>query len=488
MHRDIDLTPRPDPVFRTGRSVISVIGIDRYARWPRLANAVSDATATSRLFLRLGFEQVTPPLLDRAATGEAIRRIVIGDLAKLSCEDSLVLFFAGHGHTSTTQLGETPVKTGYLIPVDAASLDPHASATWLRLDTWLSDIARLPPRHILVVLDACHSGIALGPVYRWRDGEVSTLALEALRARRSRRVITSALDDQRAMDGGPVPGHSLFTGCLLEGLSLGLAVSGPRLATGSEIAQYVQRRVASYPRSAQTPDYGAFELDNRGDLVVSLGTQTPDAATPSSLGSPGAMPRTLRLWRARNLTIATCLLVIAVLIFVAVRTPEPARQVPPQPAPEPPIVAPSPPVDASLPPILDAVTAPEPSDADSAADDLVSGKLIVSGKTGWTTSIEGCRSGQINGFVGVDLLDASDELAVRIIVDPTKGKQVLVRLPKSDKALILTEDSCPGLAASVTATGDVYNNIRAVGGKVAFDCGFGDGARAKLNAHFQDCY
>jgi hypothetical protein len=245
------------------------VGIDRYAAWPQLANAVNDARATSRLFTRLGFEQVTAPLLDEAATGDAIRHLVTDDLAQLSPEDSLVVFFAGHGHTHTARFGDTSVKTGCVIPVDGAPSRGHITSSWLRLDSWLSDIARLPPRHILVLIDACHSGVALGALHKWRDdGAEAATELAALQARRSRRVITSALDDQRAMDGGPYPGHSLFTGCLIEALSGGLAEGGRRIATGRELGQYLQQRVRSHPPCTQTPDFGAFELDDRGDIVL----------------------------------------------------------------------------------------------------------------------------------------------------------------------------------------------------------------------------
>jgi hypothetical protein len=208
-------------------------------------------------------------LLDRAATGEALRRLATDDLARLSPDDSLVLFFAGHGHTHTAHFGDVSVKTGCVIPVDAAPPDGHVSASWLRLDAWLSDIARLPPRHILVIVDACYSGVSLSALHRWReDGGSLPRPLAALHARRSRCIITSALDDQRALDSGPYPGHSLFTGCLLEGLSGGLAQGGRRVVTGRELGLYLQQRVRSYPESTQTPDFGRFELDDRGDILV----------------------------------------------------------------------------------------------------------------------------------------------------------------------------------------------------------------------------
>jgi len=274
--KDRDITPDALPcegVLAEGRKVVVVVGIDRYRAWPTLNNAVSDAKGALRVFLRLGFEQAMEPLIDEAATADAIRRLATDELASLGSDDSLVLFVAGHGHTRTRTLQGGPVQTGYIIPVDGDHPEGH-TATWLRLDSWLSDVARLPARHILVILDACHSGIALGSLIKWRGGGDAWRgdSLDDLRRRQSRRVITSALADQRAMDGGPINGHSLFTGCLIEGLTGGLARDGRREATGTEIGLYVQQRVTSYPGSNQTPDFGTLELDNRGELVVPIVT------------------------------------------------------------------------------------------------------------------------------------------------------------------------------------------------------------------------
>jgi hypothetical protein len=80
---------------REGRSLIAVIGIDNYNRWPKLANAVSDATGVLDLFKQLAFVEAAPPLLEEAATGDAIRSLVTDRLRYLSKDDSLVLFFAG---------------------------------------------------------------------------------------------------------------------------------------------------------------------------------------------------------------------------------------------------------------------------------------------------------------------------------------------------------------------------------------------------------
>jgi len=275
---------------RTGRNLIAAIGIDRYQRWPPLSNAVNDARGALALFEQLGFEQAMPMLIDDAATGRAIQSLVRDDLVTIKPEDSLVVFYSGHGGNQEHLVGDQEFTTGYLIPADAED----KVATWVDLDAWLRSIARLPARHILVILDACYSGIALDSIIKWRDGVSRNQRLSTLRARPSRRIITSARGDERAMDGGPYPGHSLFTGCLIEALTHGLRRDGELLTTGSELGLYLQQRVEAYPRSQQTPDFGAFDLDQRGEMILSSmrgrpGPQreVPAAAmvTPSSTGA-----------------------------------------------------------------------------------------------------------------------------------------------------------------------------------------------------------
>lgn len=282
IRRDISSRSTSGDPAGSGRNVIAAIGIDRYQRWPLLANAVHDATVMLEVFRRLGFQQVTPPLLNEAATGKAIQSLVTDDLVVLGSDDSLVLFYAGHGGTRSHHFGDEIIRTGYLIPADAEA-SPDKVATWLELDAWLRMVSLLPPRHILVVLDACHSGIALSRVTRWRNRGVGRAEpLSDLRRRRSRRIMTSALGEQVVLDNGPHHGHSLFTGCLLEALTYGTGGGQDRVITGSELWLHVRRRIQEYPNSRQIPDFGAFDLDERGEMVIPFLGEPSDArpATP----------------------------------------------------------------------------------------------------------------------------------------------------------------------------------------------------------------
>ncbi len=363
-HRDVLPPDPPDrPLEQPGRKVIAVVGINDYAEWPTLRNAVSDARGALELFTRLGFELAAPPLFERAATGKALHRLVTDDLARLGPEDSLVLFFAGHGFTRTHHLANAVIKTGYIIPADGEA-PPGSASTWVRLDSWLSDVARLPVKHVLVILDACYSGIALDAVVTWRgipDGALTVEPMVQLRARQSRRVITSALENEQALDSGPVPGHSLFTGCLIEALTGGLARDGKREATGSELGQYVQRRVTTYPGSRQTPDYGALELDDRGEIVLPL-VVDPDRPVPAP------EPKRRRSHgRATRVAYAAGLALVAASLWGALGGSGPAPSVNALPAPADAAVAPADAAVASA----DAAVVPAdgPSDAGIATVD-----------------------------------------------------------------------------------------------------------------------
>lgn len=271
--RDVVVPPvkAADPAG-AGRLVVAAIGIDQYRYWPKLGNAVSDACGVVDLFRRLGSVELRPPLLDDDATGAAIAELT-HDLDKLGASDSLIVFFAGHGGTRTQRVGERDVRTGYLIPVDAVN---ERASSWIELEPWLNQIARLPPRHILVILDACFSGIALSQIARWAraNDAIDTLPFAAANTRQSRMVITSALDDQRALDRGPLPDHSLFTGCLIKALTGSLPPVGERdgrpVVVGSDLGYQVRRMVETFPELGwrQTPDLGRFTLDDRGEMLI----------------------------------------------------------------------------------------------------------------------------------------------------------------------------------------------------------------------------
>jgi hypothetical protein len=266
-----------EPV-KQGRSLVVTIGINEYVHWQKLNNAVQDAIGLQQTLIdKLGFSAPIPPLLNEAATKAAIESLIEDRLREeLQEDDNLVLFFAGHGHTRVDKLGGKVIgETGFIVPVEARGPKEYWS-DYYQINRLLESISRLPARHILVILDSCHSGFALGEamkIYKSANRYERDLS-----NRISRKVITSARREQLALDGGPVPGHSLFTGTLVDGFNWGKAdLDGNGLITSSELGLFIQQKVGQASESRQTPDFGSFYLDDRGEMVISLRNQSFDA-------------------------------------------------------------------------------------------------------------------------------------------------------------------------------------------------------------------
>lgn len=236
-----------------------IIGINRYKTASPLSYAVNDAQGIRDVLLKeMGFlsESVTC-LFDDEATRENIIRAFLdytGDNVEL--DERILVFFAGHGYTRTGIRGEV----GYLVPHDADLVD---SSTLIRWDDLTRNAELVRAKHMLFIMDACYGGLAL--TRNIHSG--STRFLKDMMLRYSRQVLTAGKADEVVSDsGGPLPGHSVFTGHLIEGLR-GKAVTQQGLLTASGLMSYVYGKVASDPKSNQTPHYGYFDGD--GDFILS---------------------------------------------------------------------------------------------------------------------------------------------------------------------------------------------------------------------------
>ncbi len=277
--------PPDKDAFTVGRYVFAGIGIDVYHTpevWKQLDNAVNDVMRVREtLQEEYSFESPDEWLLTNdQATGPAIRQLVDDLRRNLQPDDNLIFFYAGHGAEIADVVGGEEVgRTGYIVPVEAKVPVDQAPSQYLEIEDLLESLARLPSRHVLVILDSCYSGMALEGNFKTR-GETTQQATDLMR-RVSRRVLTSAQSDQLAADGGAdFPDNSLFTGWLIEGLRRG-AQGGTSdapspdtdedgMITVTELYAFVRGRVGSASDSRQTPDFGAFELDQRGELVLTL--------------------------------------------------------------------------------------------------------------------------------------------------------------------------------------------------------------------------
>jgi TPR repeat protein len=270
--RGFQVQPESEP-SRHGHHYVVAIGIDHYENWPVLGTAVSDATGFAKLLTgQFGFEYAAEPLTEKSATRDNINSLIDDDLRnRLKPEDDLIIFFAGHGTTRNDKVGEETQSTGFLVPFEARA--PGAKEYWsdyLNIEEFLRKVSSLPSEHILVVLDSCHSGMALGS--KFTTSRADTRFQTDMLRKVSRKVITSAQGDQLAADNGPLVAHSLFTGLMMQGLMTGKADSyGQGFITSTQLGAFTQHEVAVQEGSKQTPLFGGFDLDGGGELIIPLG-------------------------------------------------------------------------------------------------------------------------------------------------------------------------------------------------------------------------
>lgn len=243
-----------------------VIGIDEYVSAPPLGYAVSDAQGFRQVLIDVvGFEEQNVILLtnENATRQKILTEFLRFSSEKVGVDDRIIIFFAGHGHTRLGNRGET----GYLVPYDA---DMSDFSTFIRWDDLTRNADHIRAKHILFLMDACYSGLAVTRSV----GPGGARFLKDMLLRYSRQVLAAGKADETVADsGGPLPNHSVFTGHLIEGLR-GKAATDAGVITAAGLMAYVYYRVATDKNSNQTPHYGHIEGD--GDLIL----VAPNLSTP----------------------------------------------------------------------------------------------------------------------------------------------------------------------------------------------------------------
>jgi uncharacterized caspase-like protein len=236
----------------TGKAYAVIIGDGAYEQLPKLHSAIPDAKAIAAVLKRrYGFEVTT--LLD------ANRYDILSTLndirAKLGKDDSLLIYYAGHG-----ELDKVNVR-GYWLPIDAEAGSP---ANWISNISITDMLNAMEARHVIVIADSCYSG-AMGrsPFIERSDSDLKSL--ERIASGRSRTVFSSG-GLRPVLDGGGGE-HSVFAKAVLEALD-----NNREVLDGRRLYQQVAARVAiaaSKLNVEQIPEYSPlrFAGHEAGDFV-----------------------------------------------------------------------------------------------------------------------------------------------------------------------------------------------------------------------------
>jgi uncharacterized caspase-like protein len=241
-----------DTLKRKGAAYIIAVGVNEYANTQynlkyATADARSFADEMRRRQTQVGdFERVEiVQLLDQDATKAnilaAIKRLAgetgppslkagpLDTLKRAEPEDTVVIYFAGHGTAQAQRF--------YLIPHDLGYTGERTKLTEQGLSTMLAHsisdveletaVEGLDAGHLLLIIDACNSGQALEAEEK-RRGPMNSKGLAQLAYEKGMYILTAAQSFQAALEAAQL-GHGYLTYALVEeGLKTPVADKQPK--------------------------------------------------------------------------------------------------------------------------------------------------------------------------------------------------------------------------------------------------------------------
>jgi len=217
-----------------------IVGINTYNNASNLSGCVADAEAIGKLLEqdadgRLNYE--CRVLLDNMEDGTPITRAAL----RKACTDlfkdfkgDVVFYFSGHG--VLTPFG------GHFCAYDSSKDD------WgIPMQEVIEMANNSKTRHILMILDCCHSGDVADPSVFNAGRSRDPLAV----IRENVTVIAASLAPQASLEAG---GHGLFTAAILDALEGG-AADHIGWVTAPSIYAYIERRFGSFD---QRPVYKSY--------------------------------------------------------------------------------------------------------------------------------------------------------------------------------------------------------------------------------------
>src|ERR1041385_6537660 len=197
-----------------------VIGIDEYQNIGRLPAAVINDASDLASFLCdpvfCGYHKSrVKALLGPAATRQAITKAVLEVSSKAKSDDTVLIFFSGHG----ARIGTSQSGHSCLLPVDFDPQRPTTSV--LDSEEFSRLLTNIPSKRLLVLLDACHAGGAavikgLSTEYAIKVG-LDQNAYDRLAQGAGRVIIASCLPSEVSWVHSGMR-NSVFTHCLLQAL------------------------------------------------------------------------------------------------------------------------------------------------------------------------------------------------------------------------------------------------------------------------------
>lgn len=266
------MAPAQEPPNPPGERWALCIGINDYQRMGKLRFCRQDAEELAKVLVEnAGFEQKrvrtmtdgTTAAQDRPTLGNLRSRI--RQFTELpGPDDTVVIFFAGHGDTVGGKYS--------LMPIDADKTDEQTviDLHWVR-----ARLAGCKAANKLLILDTCRPGGVRGPV--------PEVFVDFARAANV-LVLASCAEGQTSYEDEKA-GHGVFSTHLISGFAGAADKDGDKVLTQAELFGYVESRVKDWcvdQGNTQTPQLFPESLDRAVELarVVRRATVTPPPSPP----------------------------------------------------------------------------------------------------------------------------------------------------------------------------------------------------------------
>jgi hypothetical protein len=240
--------PRPHGTLRA-----VLVGVNEYedGALPRLTFAKSDARRIARALKareRKAVQTVRTTLLsDADITPARVLAAVQRAAHATGPEDMLVIFYAGHGIDGNA-LGQSNAGLVLTTPKTRMEELKTTALPWIALSDALADVRGT----VVIILDACHAGIAGRDAFTSNDDAVSALIT---RAGSPIAVLAGSKGRQRSYESDQA-GAGLFTAAVADAIAKRPATSDRRhsgLINLSELYTAVKTRVVKETNGRQTP-------------------------------------------------------------------------------------------------------------------------------------------------------------------------------------------------------------------------------------------
>ncbi|MGQ9608282.1 MAG: SUMF1/EgtB/PvdO family nonheme iron enzyme [bacterium] len=242
---------------------VLAIGVNEYPNLPsrfKLSYAVPDAKAfVDLLQKKYGFDKKNTIIItDSEATKRNIMEKLysLADTRWVSKDDCVIFYFSGHGQTVPLPRGG---DMGFLIPYDAKvdlSQEPNLAEYKQQCIGMneLNETAKLiPAKHIIFIIDACYSGLALETSRSLRSDIPGYLSKVAKTT--TQQIIAAGGKGEESEERADL-GHGVFTHKLLEGLETEIAdMNNDGVITGTELANYLSDAVRAKTNGKQNPQW-----------------------------------------------------------------------------------------------------------------------------------------------------------------------------------------------------------------------------------------